>query len=265
MREADAQVEVLMLQRHPSAPFMGGAHVFPGGRVDGADAGGAFLDRCDGMSHAAAQLPDLPPEAAAAFHVAAVRELFEEAGILLAKDEQGHFARAKEHALSRLRLQVHAGTLTLPELAAMQGLRFALDALVAFAHWVTPPGEPRRFDTRFFLAAAPPGQTAAHDERETIHAEWITPAAAIAACRRGAIHLPPPTWTTLRELEACERVDDALALARRRAMVRREPLLVEEGGREMLVLPGDPLSSVAEPDPPRETRFVRVDGRWRAE
>jgi len=145
-------------------------------------------------------------------------------------------------------------------------LRLALDSLMLFAHWVTPPIDTRQFDTRFFLSRVPPDQTPAHDETETTHSVWLTPAAAIAQSQAQEIVLPPPTWTTLRELEPFATVNDAIGWARARRIVRREPKLVEEEGRRMLLIPGDPLH----PDPggddaPAETRFISIDRRWRAE
>ena len=145
-------------------------------------------------------------------------------------------------------------------------LRLALDALVLFAHWVTPPIDTRQFDTRFFLSRVPPAQTPAHDEAETTDSVWLTARAAMAQAQSGGIVLPPPTWTTLRELESFGTVDEALAWACKRHIVRRQPMLVEEGGRRMLLMPGDPQH----PDPggddaPPETRFVSVGRQWRAE
>jgi hypothetical protein len=137
---------------------------------------------------------------------------------------------------------------------------------VSFAHWVTPPIDVRQFDTRFFLARVPPGQPPVHDDRETTQSVWTTAAAAIDAAEQQRIVLPPPTWTTLRELEPCRTVDEAIAWARARRMARRQPLVVEHDGLRMLVMPGDPLHPDAAPEPPRsELRFVYVAGRWRAE
>ena len=153
------------------------------------------------------------------------------------------------------------------------GLRVALDALVPYARWVTPPVDVRRFDTRFFIVRMPPNQMPAHDETETTSGGWVSPADALARCRRGETSLPPPTWTTLRELEAFSTADDALAWARGRRIDTREPQLVECGDRKLLVLPGDPLSSDPRnehgpagsgPHGPTETRFELVDGRWLA-
>ena len=145
-------------------------------------------------------------------------------------------------------------------------LRLALDALVLFAHWVTPPIDTRQFDTRFFMTRVPPHQTPAHDDTETTHSIWMTPADAIAQSQRGEIVLPPPTWSTIRELEPFASVDEALGWARRRRVVSRQPLLLEQDGLRMLAGPGDPLHpDPAGDEPLAETRFVFVDGRWRPE
>jgi 8-oxo-dGTP pyrophosphatase MutT (NUDIX family) len=201
LRDGDHGVEVFMVRRHDQVAFMGGAHVFPGGRLED-------VDRASGHDP---------------HRVAAVRELFEEAGV-----------------------------------------RVALDALVPWAHWVTPPLEARRFDTRFFAARAPANQTPAPDGRETTEGAWMTPSDALGRAGRDELLLPPPTWTSLRELEPFTTVADALQWARQRRIVRREPKLVERDGRRLLFLPGDPENWTPELDAtPIETRFVLTDGRWR--
>ena len=258
-----------MVRRHEATAFMGGAHVFPGGRVDASDHN-ADASWCDGLDHAVRQLAGLPAGEALAYHVAAARELFEEAGVLLARGGDGRFvslAGADAHArFKQYRSDVHSGAAPLGAIVKREGLRLAIDTLVMFAHWVTPPIDARQFDTRFFVTRVPPQQTPAHDESETTHSGWMTPAEAIRQSESGGIVLPPPTWTTLRELEPFESVDAALAWARKRHVVRRQPELFEAEGRRMLVLPGDPLH----PDPPPaevpiETRFVFTDRRWRPE
>jgi 8-oxo-dGTP pyrophosphatase MutT (NUDIX family) len=258
LRDGPAGPEVFLVRRHEATAFMGGAHVFPGGRVDAGDHNGD-ASWCDGVDWAASQLPDLDREQAVAYHVAAARELFEEAGVLLARTV------AREH-FAQDRADVHGGRATLRAVVEREGLRLALDSLVLCAHWVTPPIDTRQFDTRFFLARLPPGQTPIHDETETTHSTWLTPAAALAAASSGTIVLPPPTWTTLRELEPFKAVEGALAWARTRRIARRQPKLVEHDGRRMLLIPGDPLYPEAvDPESPHETRFVSVDKHWRAE
>ena len=269
LRDTVWGVEVLLVQRHQAARFMGGAHVFPGGRVDRSDRDMADERWCDGLAHATAQLSALPPADAVAFHIAAVRELFEEAGILLARDRDRRvvaLGAAERERFTAYRHDVHSAAKLFRDVLEREHLRAALDALVLFAHWVTPIGEARRFDTRFFVARMPPDQSFAHDERETIHSEWMTPADALAQGIGKAIVLPPPTWTTLRELEQFESSDQAIAWSRGRTILRREPVVVEHNGARTLLLPGDPLHPMRWPDaPPRETRFVHAQGSWRAD
>jgi 8-oxo-dGTP pyrophosphatase MutT (NUDIX family) len=217
-----------------------------------------------------AQLDGVSVPQALAYHVAAARELFEEAGVLLARHPNGDYvslAAVADHArLKDDRVRVHDGQTTMRAVIEREGLRLALDALVLFAHWVTPPIDTRQFDTRFFMTRVPPHQTPAHDDTETTHGIWITPADAIAQSQSGAIVLPPPTWSTIRELEPFTSVDEALTWARRRRVVSRQPLMLEQDGLRLLLAPGDPLHpDPAGDEPLAETRFVFVDGRWRAE
>ena len=142
------------------------------------------------------------------------------------------------------------------------GIRLPIDALAYFAWWVTPEFEPRRFDTRFFMAATPLEQVATHDGRETTEGIWIRPADAIARCRRNEIELPPPTWTTLRWLEAFDQVETALEWARTKPIPRIQPTVVECGETKVVVLPGDRTTPAPEGFDVRETRFVMSGGRW---
>ena len=258
--------EVFMVRRHEGTAFMAGAHVFPGGAVDQTDYD-ADDSWCDGLTGATRQLSDIPGEEAAAHHVAAARELFEEAGVLLARDAQGRFVslagQDPQLRFTHYRRRVHNGELPLRTMLEREHLRLALDALIHFAHWVTPPVDTRRFDTRFFMARVPPHQMPAHDERETTHSTWLSAAAALASAQVNEITLPPPTWTTLREIEPFASVDEALAWADRRHVIRREPRVLDWEGRRVLVMPGDALHPEPAADGPlSETRFVLVDGRW---
>jgi 8-oxo-dGTP pyrophosphatase MutT (NUDIX family) len=258
--------EVLMVRRREGAAF-GGAHVFPGGRVDAADCGAADEAWCSGVDLAVRHIAGAQPAEAVGFHVAAARELFEETGMLLARDPSGCFKRLDDGAnadrFAQYRRAVHGGTLSLREVVEREGLRLALDALIHHAHWVTPASEARRFDTRFFATRAVPGQTPVHDAAETTTSLWIAPGNALESALRREMALAPPTWTTLRELERFRSVEDALAWSRSRRVRRREPTIVSEGGSQLLVIPGDPLH----PDPDvdfriRETRFRWQDDRW---
>jgi len=236
--------------------------------VDASDHDGS-QEWCDGVDNAALRLASLPPQDAIAYHVAAARELFEEAGVLLARDVAGRFvslAGADAHErFKQYRHEVHSGSASMRAIIEREHLRLALDSLVLFAHWVTPPIDTRQFDTRFFLSRVPPDQTPAHDDAETTDSVWLTAMAAMSQAQAGEIVLPPPTWTALRELESFATVEAAIVWARKRKIVRRQPMLVEEEGRRMLLMPGDPLH----PDPggddaPAETRFVSIGRRWRA-
>lgn len=263
--------EIFLVRRHQRASFMAGAYVFPGGRVDDADAG-ADDSWCDGLEAARARWPDLAPAVAVAYHVAAARELFEEAGVLVGRDATGRFvAESDDDQTARLaasRAGVHEGTTTLRAVIGREGLRLALDALLPLAHWVTPAVEAKRFDARFFVTRVPDGQRARHDAAETTHGAWMTAAEALERCRRAEISLPPPTWSTLADLARFNSVDAVLHSTRDRVIHRREPRFVEEHGRPMLVLPGDPLYPAPEAERittvHAETRFVLDGTCWRA-
>jgi 8-oxo-dGTP pyrophosphatase MutT (NUDIX family) len=257
LRDGGDGPEVFMVRRHEGTGAFRGAHVFPGGRVDDRDAEGVDDSWCDGIEHAVGQLGELSRDAALSFHVAAARELFEEAGVLLARRPPGEFVpldgAAAQARFEAYRHGVHTHERMLRQVLQAEGLRLALDALTLYAHWVTPPVEGRRFDTRFFAARVPRFQTPAHDATETTEGGWITPRTALAAGAGRGITLPPPTWTTLRELEAFRSVDEILDWSKAREIRRREPQLVQENGARILAMPGE------------RTRFVWTDGYWRPE
>jgi hypothetical protein len=210
---------------------------------------------------------DRTPADAHAFLVAAARELFEEGGVLLARDESGAMVSIAASAAARFaahRRSLLAGELTVIDILARERLRLALDGLALFAHWVTPAVETRRFDTYFFLAAAPAAQDAAHCEHETTAGLWIRPSEAIDRCRRGDIALPPPTWTTLRALSRLDGIDAAWSWARAQAVARIEPCFRhEEDGARLVMLPGDPDCPPVDGFAADETRFLLESGRWR--
>ncbi|MGH9083778.1 MAG: NUDIX hydrolase, partial [Acidimicrobiales bacterium] len=179
-----APLEVLMVRRNLHSDFVGGAYVFPGGALDPDDGGSGAAARCTGRTDAEASAVLGLPGGGLAYWVAALRECFEEAGLLLARlgdgpellslaDEQdaGRFARH--------RLDVNAGRRSLLDVCGEEDLRLPLDQVHYFSHWITPEGPPRRYDTRFFVAAAPPDQTPAHDAGETIADVWVRPADAL--------------------------------------------------------------------------------------
>jgi len=255
--------EVFLVRRNDSIAFLGGAHVFPGGRVDPSDHSRDSLggDRLQPDRYAAitTRMADLPAEVAIAHHVAAVRELFEEAGVLLARP----LTDASVERLTTDRRDLLEGRTTFADIIRREHLHLALDELAYFAHWVTPEIEIRRFDTRFFIARAPAGQTPIHDEGETTHSEWVAPAAAIERSRAGVISLPPPTWTTLQMLARFDSIDAVFDWARRKPIPRVQPRFEKQGDRTLLFYPGDPVYPPVEGFEAPETRFVLEDRRWR--
>lgn len=267
IRPTARRFDVFLVKRHDKVAFMGGAHVFPGGRVDAADRLGEPERLCDGAAEAVARMPELDPADAVGHHVAAIRELFEEAGVLLARGGDGIVRLSpstEAHWLPGARKALADGTQTLADLAASRGMRLALDAIVPFAHWVTPEIEIKRFDTRFFVAAVPDGQEPAHDDSETTQGDWMDPADAVERCRAEEIALPPPTWTTLRLLSKLSSVDEVMRWARQRRVVRVQPGFIKDETTTMLTLPGDPTFPAIEGfDALEETRFILADGRWR--
>jgi 8-oxo-dGTP pyrophosphatase MutT (NUDIX family) len=150
------------------------------------------------------------------------------------------------------------------ELQEEASVYITVDDLAPFAHWVTPEIETRRFDTRFFLARMPEGQEAMHDNGEMTALEWLSPREAIARFQRRELLLPPPTWTSIRQLAQRSSIDDVMRWARSRKIVRVMPGFIKNEKEFILTLPGDPLlPAIPDWEVPEETRFVLQDGgRW---
>ncbi|MEZ4471516.1 MAG: NUDIX hydrolase [bacterium] len=210
LRPGPAGNEIFMVRRGSTAAFMARAMVFPGGVVDADDADDALLAAIDLAPALAAERLGLPdPARAIAFYVAAIRETFEEVGVLLARRDG---APVDAEALAAERAALNEKRLRFKDFVAQNGLRLQAADLHLHAWWVTPPIEKRRYDTRFFVAALPPGQVPAHDARETTAGQWLTPAAALAGYTAGELQLALPTLRTLNELCACATLDDVRAL-----------------------------------------------------
>jgi glyoxylase-like metal-dependent hydrolase (beta-lactamase superfamily II)/8-oxo-dGTP pyrophosphatase MutT (NUDIX family) len=205
LRPGAAGIETLMLQRTQSAVFLGGAYVFPGGSLDEAD---RDFSRVRGLSDAeASKRLDLPANGLA-YYVAAVRESFEEAGVLLACDRKGNpITAGRATPLMRYRDKPFL------ELLRAEDLYIPAGDLAYYGHWITAPGRARRFDTRFFVALAPEGQEGAHDQNETVHSLWIAPDDALARAERKEIELVFATQNTLRDLGRFEDPREAFAHA----------------------------------------------------
>jgi 8-oxo-dGTP pyrophosphatase MutT (NUDIX family) len=195
-----------LLKRSSAAVFSPSAHVFPGGALDDADRAPEMAQWCGAFE------PDA--SCPTAYYVAAIREAFEEAGLFLVYDANGDLVRLDDPEVHERfglhRKAMHAGQLALATVCADERLTLAVDRLVPFGHWITPPGAPRRFDTRFFAARVPEHQTASPDEVETTEGLWARPADVLGANDRGEVELILPTRRSLELLATYERVDDAL-------------------------------------------------------
>jgi 8-oxo-dGTP pyrophosphatase MutT (NUDIX family) len=211
-------LEVLMLRRHPDSVFAADAWVFPGGRVDDGDAAGAPIGAGPSDEEASQALG--LPSGGLAYWVAAARECFEEAGILLARhadtgawlDTSNEWSAAR---LARNRRDVHAGAASLGAVLKAEGLVLDLSGVHYVSHWITPPGRTaRRFDTRFFVAVVPPGQVASHDAAETVESIWTSPADALTRGAGGEIVLVIPTIANLKALARFSSTEELMAAAR---------------------------------------------------
>ena len=227
-------VEVLMLKRPSSMKFAAGAYVFPGGSVDPAD-GEAKIGWLGPSAEEFGEKLGASAELARALVCAAVRETFEEAGILLAGTPDKELAVPEGPDWDADRAALTAGEVSLAELLARRGLVLRADLLTPWARWITPLAEPRRFDTRFFAAALPVGQTVVGHAAEADQVAWLRPADGLAAARRGDMSLLPPTATTLSEFAAATGAGDILS--RKRTIAPIEPVLITENGRAWLEVP----------------------------
>jgi len=240
-------VEAFLLRRTAELDFAPGACVFPGGSVDERDADPGIGWAGPAPEDFAAQL-DVPPERARALVCAAIRETFEESGVLLAGPAgpvgsagDGAGLVSDSAALAADRHALLTGVATLGEVLGRRGLVLRTDLLTPWARWITPEVSPRRFDTWFFAAALPAGQTATAapeghaDPGESESGTWLRPGAALDAAEAGEITLLPPTAVTLRELAAHQDVDGVLA--RRMTITPRLPRVVVEDGKVRLSMP----------------------------
>jgi 8-oxo-dGTP pyrophosphatase MutT (NUDIX family) len=256
LRDTSAGIETFMLCRHRQSGFMGGAHVFPGGKVDAEDSAPRWASRINRSPEELATIlgEETDPMLGMGLLIAGVRETFEEAGVLL--------ARANADAnLDQVRVRLHEGAGFL-SLAEEIDARIDAMALAPYARWVTPKMESRRFDTRFYIAVLPEGQRASHDGSETTSAAWLRPAEAIDAMISGRIKLAPPTVRTLRWLSDFDEAESAIedALCRKPPLVR--PRIVAGDRGWFLALPGDREHPEDQPVLPGATRMVLQGSAW---
>ena len=259
-------IEVFCVERNKKSRFMGGAIVFPGGKLDGSD----VLAEWTPLTTP----PRLPERGAVPFTssdahfrslaIAGARETLEEASIL-----HVHDGTVTQQDLFALRKELTAQPDALRAFLSKRRLRLDLGALHPFARWITPEAESRRFDARFFLAMAPAGQTGFHDEHETTASFWASPAEVLRRFESGDVQLMPPTHRTIAVLAGCATTDAVLAMAAASCLDPICPRLVPQkdgaGETMALVLPGDPEHTIREERVPGASRYVLRGDRWQAE
>jgi len=263
LRDAAAGLEVFMVKRHGLSDVLAGAYVFPGGKVDAQDEeleAAQCLDCAASLLHQRLGEPALAERQAAGLYVAAMREAFEETGVLFA---QGCGDAEAARAWSLLR-----EGMAFDEVVAALRLRLAAAALAPWSRWITPVVRSviqRRFDTRFFLAAVPPGQQARHDEREAVDSAWMTPEQALRLYWDGGLELAPPQIMSLVHLARHPTLASVLAeaLSRRPPVIQPEPF--DLAGERWICYPGDERHPVRERALPGPTRLHFNGGRFEPE
>jgi 8-oxo-dGTP pyrophosphatase MutT (NUDIX family) len=227
--------DIFLLKRSGQSVFMGNNFVYPGGVVDEQDSDSVLIVCCNKYA---------PKEELFPFMAAGIRELFEEGGILLAYDKKGHLLQIdnekSQKKFGRYRALLYERKITLHALLRQEELSLAADRLCHYAHWITPIARPMRFDTHFFVARCPDGQTASPDRLETSEGLWMTPFEALEENLKGAITLSPPTLATLEELSRFTTVNEVFAYAKDKDKSPVLPVFVPTPGQSFVVFPWDP-------------------------
>jgi 8-oxo-dGTP pyrophosphatase MutT (NUDIX family) len=261
-------LQVCLLKRHHDSSFLGGAYVFPGGKVDESDRSEEAAALCSGVDDGrASELLDVP-SGGLAFFVAAVRECFEEAGVLFARKDDAAILSGGRHAgagapgatgalagaagaslvpghdpeggLAGLREQVLAKGVGFIEAMEAAGLVLAADHLHYFSHWITPEVVPQRYDTRFFVGVLPPGQVPIHDDHEVVETIWITPAEALDRSRSGELELIFPTFRNIEAIGRFDQVEQLVDAARSaRHIPAMLPVVVVDEDGVRIEIPGE--------------------------
>ena len=232
LRQGDGDIEVFMVQR-PGRGVFPNLHVFPGGKVDGADTGLGHLCHRLSDDEASAQLG--VANGGLRYWVTAIRECFEESGVLLAYRRGALFQPNGETELARFedyRNALIAGETDLPAVAQREGLQLATDRVSYFSHWITPPSAPARFDTRFFVAAMPPGQSAQAHRQETVAGSWVTPKQALANFDAGGWQMIHPTLTSLRTVARYSSLETIMGAVAAGTHIRRVDDALHEQGMQ---------------------------------
>jgi 8-oxo-dGTP pyrophosphatase MutT (NUDIX family) len=222
LRDGRDGMETFMVVRHQQIDFASGALVFPGGKLAAGDSDTRAQSRCSGIEGLMSD--------EIALRIGAIREAFEECGVLLARP-RGSTALVDPSRLQQLggnyRHALEKGELGIGEMLEAEDLILACEALVPFAHWTTPTFMPKRFDTHFYLAAAPVDQVLLHDGRESVDSVWIRPEDAVAQAKAGARTIVPATLINIEKLGRSRTLDDAITAARAEPIIEVLPELIE--------------------------------------
>ena len=263
LRDSPQGLEVFLVKRHGLSDVLGGAYVFPGGKLDGSDMlldPAAHLDQATDALHAALGEPALPEALARGLYVAALREAFEECGVL--------FAEGAAHSHSQqLAAKIQAGR-AFNQVLGDLNLRLQTRALLPWARWITPrmPSvSSKRFDTRFFVAALPSNQVARHDDVETTESVWLAPRQALQQYWARAIEIAPPQIMTLAHLSRFADVASVLQAARQTVPPLIQPEPFDDNGERVLCYPGDANHSLVDAAMPGPTRLRYRNRRFEPE
>lgn len=277
---ASGSVETFLLKRHEASAFMGGNFVYPGGRMEPADKDRGILPYCRGLNLDSATAAERADEdELLGYRVCAVRELFEEAGILLACKNSGESGCADPitdpDRLAAYRPQIDRKEISMTELARRENLFYAFDQLFFVDRWITPEARNIRFDTRFYLAFCPEGQRASSDQVETVQGLWMSPREALEANLKGSIALSPPALETLEMLSPFDTRLSILKFIESRKPRTVLPILTEAKDGPVILFPWDeeyealnqlktrqPGPSRLRNDNEKTTRVLLKDGRW---
>jgi 8-oxo-dGTP pyrophosphatase MutT (NUDIX family) len=247
------ELQVLMIERNARMVFAGGMWVFPGGAVDPGEADD-FEHYCTGLDdHHASERLDLA-EGGLAYWVAAIRENFEEAGLLLGRTRDDSAIDAK--AFSHARSDLHDGRCTFLDIVKQYDLVLDTSAVHYVSRWITPLGSPRRFDARFFVSTPPDNQDVVHDENETVGWDWISPHEALARFERKEMVMMTPTVRMLRSLALFESAEEVMTAAAANLPDERARVRYDPDGNYTIVLPGD--RGYDDGDTKRENGWVRL-------
>jgi 8-oxo-dGTP pyrophosphatase MutT (NUDIX family) len=283
MRETSADsVQAFLLKRHEASAFMGGNFVYPGGRMEPEDEDEAVLPHCRGLDPGAATAAregDTDRRGLLGYPICALRELFEEAGILLAYSAPGELCATDsppdKDRFGAYRRLIEAREMSMIELARRENLFYAFDQLFYVDRWITPEARNIRFDTRFYLAFCPEGQQASSDQTETVQGLWMSPPEALEANLKGSIALSPPTLETLEALAPFDNRESILRFLKDRKPRTVLPILTKAVDGPVILFPWDEeyeslhRGETTRPRPSRlrnpdekTSRVLLKDGHW---